>query len=298
MMRNSNSIGNKIAEARKKNNLSQVELAQQVSISPQAVGKWERGESLPDITTLNRLADIFGVSLNYFADNDQTVEKEAKSAENKPNEGVFSKIKDTMGLNWNLSGESYKEADFSGIKNIKDKLSGSSFNKCNLSEADLSGITFKGNSIKDCNFFHSDLRNSKFYGSEIRASSFINASLIDASVDASEIRNCDFSKADLSGITFLKSEFRNNKMEDSTWKHASFDNTQFTEITFSGLLEDCSFSSCAFSKVTFKNATIKSSFFKYCDLKRVEFLDCHTDKLTYQFLKNCKANLAGINLIP
>ena len=47
-MLNSNSIGNKIAEARKKINLSQAELAQQVSISPQAVGKWERGESMPD----------------------------------------------------------------------------------------------------------------------------------------------------------------------------------------------------------------------------------------------------------
>lgn len=297
-MLNSNSIGNKIAEARKKNNLSQAELAQQVSITPQAVGKWERGESLPDITTLNRLAAIFGVSLNYFSDAHQTEENATESPVNKREEGVFSKIRDTMGLNWNMSGESYVEADFSGIRNIKDKLSGSSFKKCNLSEADLSGITFKGNSINDCNFFNSDLRNSRFYGSEIKAGAFVSTSMVDAEIDASEVRNCDFSNADLSGITVLKSEFRNNKVEGTTWKHASFDNTQFTEITFSGLLEDCSFTSCAFSKVTFKNATIKNSFFKYCELKRVEFIDCEADKLTCQFLKNCKANMAGINLIP
>ena len=67
-MLNSKSIGNKIAEARKNSNLSQAELAQQVSISPQAVGKWERGESMPDITTLHRLAEIFGVDLNYFSE--------------------------------------------------------------------------------------------------------------------------------------------------------------------------------------------------------------------------------------
>lgn len=73
-MLNSKSIGNKIAEARKKINLSQNELAQQVSISPQAVGKWERGESMPDITTLNRLAEIFGVDLNYFSDSFQSNE--------------------------------------------------------------------------------------------------------------------------------------------------------------------------------------------------------------------------------
>src|SRR5690606_22015691 len=67
-MLHSNLIGNKIATARKKANLSQSELAQQIAISPQAVGKWERGESMPDITTLNSLAIIFGVDLNYFSE--------------------------------------------------------------------------------------------------------------------------------------------------------------------------------------------------------------------------------------
>jgi len=39
-------IGSKIAEARKKINISQAQLAQHLFISPQAVGKWERGESI------------------------------------------------------------------------------------------------------------------------------------------------------------------------------------------------------------------------------------------------------------
>ena len=58
-------IGNKIAEARKKLNISQAQLAEQLFISAQAVGKWERGESMPDIITFNRLAKILGVDLNY-----------------------------------------------------------------------------------------------------------------------------------------------------------------------------------------------------------------------------------------
>ena len=296
-MLNSKSIGNKIATARKNTNLSQAELAQQVSISPQAVGKWERGESMPDITTLNRLAEIFGVDLNYFSDSFQTIDKEIATKENKGDDRVFSKLKDTMGLNWNMSGESYLDADFSGIKNVKDKLSGSSFKKCKLIKADLSDITFKGNSIRECDFLKADLRNSKFYGSEIKTNSFVNASFIDAVIVASEIRNCDFSNANLSGIEISTSEFRSNKIENTNWLHASFKDTQFTDIVFSGLLEACSFSSCAFSKVTFKNSTIKNSFFKYSDLKRVEFIDCSADKLTYEFLKNCKANLTGITVI-
>ena len=80
-MLNSKSLGNRIATARKKNNLSQADLAQRVSISSQAVGKWERGESMPDITTLNRLAEIFSVDLNYFSENFQndTVAEQEKN---------------------------------------------------------------------------------------------------------------------------------------------------------------------------------------------------------------------------
>ncbi len=282
-MLNSKSIGDKIAAARKKINLSQAELALQVSISAQAVGKWERGESMPDIMTLNRLAEIFGVDLNYFSDSSQTIEKEIVTKESKGGDGIFSKLMDNMGLNWDMSGENYVEADFSGIKNIKDKLGGSSFKKCKLIEADLSDITFKGNSVIDCDFFNADLRNSKFHGSEIKANSFVNASFIDAVIEGSQIKNCDFSNANLSGIEVSTSEFRNNKIENTNWLQASFKGTQFTEIIFSGLLEGCSFTSCAFSKATSKNSTIKNSFFKYSDLKRVEFIDCNADKLTYAF---------------
>ncbi|MGA9639403.1 helix-turn-helix domain-containing protein, partial [Flavobacterium sp.] len=66
------SIGDKITEARKKINITQTQLAEQLFISPQAVGKWERGESMPDIITFSRLAEILGVDLNYFSENFQS----------------------------------------------------------------------------------------------------------------------------------------------------------------------------------------------------------------------------------
>lgn len=297
MMQNSNLIGNKIATARKNANLSQAELASQVSISPQAVGKWERGESMPDITTLNRLAEIFGVDLNYFSDKGTNPQKVNVNPESDEPKGLFLKLKSNLGLNWNLSGDSYTEADFSGINNVKDKLSGSSFKKCKLAEADLSEINFKGNSIKECDFLKANLRNSIFFGSELNANSFVHTCFADAVIEASEIRNCDLSHANLSGIEVSTSELRNNKAENTTWQHASFKNSQFTETVFTGLLEDCLFTSCSFSKVKFENATLKNCFFKYCNLKRVVFNNCQADRLTYEFLKNCKADMAGISLI-
>jgi transcriptional regulator with XRE-family HTH domain len=117
-MLNSKSLGNKITAARKKINLSQAELAQQVSISSQAVGKWERGESMPDIKTLNRLAEIFQVDLNYFSDNFQSSEIAAStniSRDQQVNTGTDSMPTKKFELNWDMSQGNWVDADFSVI---------------------------------------------------------------------------------------------------------------------------------------------------------------------------------------
>lgn len=57
-------IGKKIREARKKQNLSQEDLAGEIGISVQAVSKWECGLSCPDIMYLPHIADYLGVSLD------------------------------------------------------------------------------------------------------------------------------------------------------------------------------------------------------------------------------------------
>lgn len=45
-------------------NLSQEDTAKYLSITPQSVSKWERGESYPDITFLPALANIFETSID------------------------------------------------------------------------------------------------------------------------------------------------------------------------------------------------------------------------------------------
>ena len=44
------SLGNQIHELRKKNNLSQEQLAEKVGVARQTISKWELGETAPDIT--------------------------------------------------------------------------------------------------------------------------------------------------------------------------------------------------------------------------------------------------------
>lgn len=55
-------IGNKIRELRNKHNLTQEELAVKLSISPQAVSRWECGVSLPDISMIPLLSKTLFVS--------------------------------------------------------------------------------------------------------------------------------------------------------------------------------------------------------------------------------------------
>jgi transcriptional regulator with XRE-family HTH domain len=63
-MLNASLIGSYISELRKKKDLTQVELAEKLNVSHQAVSKWERGESLPDVGTLVTVGKLFGTSVD------------------------------------------------------------------------------------------------------------------------------------------------------------------------------------------------------------------------------------------
>lgn len=58
------SLGEKIASLRKAKGMTQEQLAEQCSVSPQAVSKWENGLTAPDIALLPRLSELFGVSVD------------------------------------------------------------------------------------------------------------------------------------------------------------------------------------------------------------------------------------------
>lgn len=289
-------IGDKIAEARKRLNLSQAQLSQQLFISPQAVGKWERGESMPDIITLNRLAEILDVDLNYFSDK-SFFEKEIK--EDSPKNLVENQAPESnKKLHWNMSNNVWADANFSGLKNISDKLSASVIKNCLFKDADLSGIELRDNLISDCDFSNANMSNCHFKSSSISKTIFKDCVLKEAYFVDSDIKSCEFTGSDFTGVKFDNSAFRNNTIESSIWKTTSFLNTRISDIVYSGTLEDCSFENCDFVKVSFQNARLINTFFNNNEnLKRIKFIDCTADRITYEFLKNSKADLSGISLI-
>ena len=57
-------IGKFIAECRKQKCLTQIQLADKLSITDKAVSKWERGVAMPDTSIMLELCDILGISVN------------------------------------------------------------------------------------------------------------------------------------------------------------------------------------------------------------------------------------------
>ncbi len=55
-------IGDKIAALRKQNGMTQEELANRLSVTPQAVSKWENGVTSPDISLLGAIAALFHIT--------------------------------------------------------------------------------------------------------------------------------------------------------------------------------------------------------------------------------------------
>lgn len=62
------SIGERILEIRSEQGLTQQEMADRLSVTRQAVSRWERGEAAPGIDVLRLIAEAFGASINMILD--------------------------------------------------------------------------------------------------------------------------------------------------------------------------------------------------------------------------------------
>ena len=67
----------KLLELRRVNDLTQEQLAEQLEVSRQSVSKWESGVSIPELTKLIAIADLFDVSLDYLVRDRMPMESEA-----------------------------------------------------------------------------------------------------------------------------------------------------------------------------------------------------------------------------
>ena len=70
-MKNINEIiGNNIKELRKINKLTQYDLAEKLNYSNKTISRWESGEIIPDVQTINKLSELFEVPLSKMFEPD------------------------------------------------------------------------------------------------------------------------------------------------------------------------------------------------------------------------------------
>jgi uncharacterized protein YjbI with pentapeptide repeats len=309
-------IGNKIAKARKEKNMSQSGLAQLLFISQQAVGKWERGESIPDIVTINRLAEILGVDLNYFSENFKSVENEASFKRIDDNGDMEQTIAKTASPSTlpeerevltNFSGGNLSESDFAGITAHQRKFNGSALRGSDFAGADLTGSSFIGSDIReanfdgtnltDCTLSSNDLTGASFNGtillrtifssSGLTGAKFIGAELIDVKLTKTDLTKTVFENCTFIGVDFKYSDMRGVCLDGQVFIGVKFDKTALNEATFNG--------------ATLQNVSFRPTFALtnkyYRAIKTICFDGAIMDKLTYAELKGMGAELSKVTFL-
>ncbi len=314
-MFNTKIIGNKIAEARKKINISQAQLADRLFISPQAVGKWERGESMPDITTFSRLAEILGVDLNYFSDNfksdndgttsNMIVDKMDDTEESEQEDTKFSD--DREQILTDFSASNLTESDFAGVTLHKGKFESSALRGSDFAGADLTGSKFTSSDLRDANFDGANLTDCKFSTLNLTGASFHKSIMVRTSFNKLELTGARFTDIKLTDVNIIACDLRK-----TIFKGCSFNGVDFEHSDLRGLCLDgqtftgVKFDGAALNNVSFKGATLKNVSFRsqfavtnkyYLAIKTISFDGASMDKLTYATLKGLNADLSKVNVI-
>lgn len=72
-------LGQKLKMLLKERNMTQEELAEQLDVSRQAVGKWANDKGIPEVSKLIQISNLFGVSLDYLLKEDSREQSGAES---------------------------------------------------------------------------------------------------------------------------------------------------------------------------------------------------------------------------
>jgi uncharacterized protein YjbI with pentapeptide repeats len=298
-------------------NISQAQLAGFLFISPQAVGKWERGESMPDITTFSRLAEILDVDLNYFSENTPSGEDEtAAELSIDPTSDIAQPIQETADrspaplrqIPINLTAVNLEESDFAGVTLHKGKFKASPLRSANFAGADLTG----------CLFDVSDAREANFDGANLTDCTFSITDLGDASFRKSVLVRTDFNKSLMVGTKFTAIKLTDVKLtmidlRETVFENCSFNNVDFKYSDLRGMhfaghtFIGVQFDKSALNEASFAGATLKNVSFRlpfsltnrsYRAFKTVCFEGATMDKLTYAGIKGLwAADLSKVTII-
>ncbi len=145
---------NKLQQLRKKNNLSQEELANCLNISRQAVSKWERAESSPDTDNLIALAKLYRVSLDELLEinvKTQVIENERKIISLKKEKSTDEELEEIFSQR--DEGEIYPQYNQDDIDYIQKDDAEEIYPQYNQQEKSVKSEEFSANNYVDNNTY-------------------------------------------------------------------------------------------------------------------------------------------------
>ena len=294
-MLNTKTIGNRITEARKKKNMSQAQLAGFLFISPQAVGKWERGESSPDIITFNRLSEILDVDLNYFSENFQYADDKSSETEQMAQEGANLTDTNKRQVPINLTAVNLQESDFAGVLLHKGKFKASALYRADFADADLTGSLFEASDAREANFDGANLTDCTFSITDLTDASFRKSVLVRTDFNKSSLAGTKFTDVQLTDVKLTMTDLRKTIFENSVFNGMDFKYSDLRGMRFDGqTFIGVQFDKSALNDVSFTGATLRNVSFRlpfsvtnksYRAFKTVCFDGAMMDKLTYAGLK-------------
>ena len=93
-------FADKLINLRKKAGMSQEDLALKLGVSRQSVSKWEGAQSIPDISKIIELSQIFGVSTDYLLKDELDVEDDSPIKENSDKKMIsLTEVNDYLAIN-------------------------------------------------------------------------------------------------------------------------------------------------------------------------------------------------------
>ena len=130
-------LGERIKELRKRNNLTQIDLAKEMEVTKGTVSTWETNRRRPSFETLDALASLFNVNMAYLlgSSNDDT---SAGQPEEGRNDMALSQVEEDL-TEYALK---YARLDQYG-KNAVEAVIQAEYNRCRVEKTLLNAADYK-----------------------------------------------------------------------------------------------------------------------------------------------------------
>ncbi len=108
-------VAKNICDLRKIYKMTQAELAEKLSYSDKAVSKWERAEAIPDVETIKKMSEIFGVSVDCLLTENTDIKKNIKTRRLSVSQKFLISIISAV-LVWVVATAAFAILNWSGVR--------------------------------------------------------------------------------------------------------------------------------------------------------------------------------------